>query len=280
MIIDAHCHAWRQWPYQPPVPDPHSRARVEHLLWEMDQAGVGRAVLISAAIDGNPDNHDYTSACALDAPQRLVAFPDVDCRWHATHQTPGAANRLRTVLRTFNPVGFTYYLDEAADPAWLLSPDGLAFFAVADEAGVIVSVACGARQLPTIGALARRFPRTPFLVHHLGRVKARPSDSEGLRALLQLASIPNAYIKLSGFGFAQENGWDFPCASSLELVRAMYGSFDASHLCWGSDYPVSQKYLTYRQSLEIVRTHCSFISADDMHKVLGANMAKLLERSR
>ena len=131
-----------------------------------------------------------------------------------------------------------------------------------------------------IGALAQRFARTPFLVHHLGRVTARPSDTEGLRALLQLASIPNVYIKLSGFGFAQEDGWDFPCTSSLELVRAIYANFDADRLCWGSDYPVSQRYMTYRQSLEIVRTHCSFISGNDMQKVLGGNMKALLERGR
>ena len=280
MIIDAHCHAWHHWPYLPAVPDPLSRARVERLLWEMDQAGVERAVLISAAIDGNPDNYAYTRSCASAVSERLVAFPDVDCRWHATHQTPGAAQRLRSVLRQFDPVGFTHYLDEAADPAWLLSPDGMAFFAVADEARVIVSLACGACQLPTVGALAQRFARTPFLVHHLGRVTARPSDTEGLRALLQLASIPNVYIKLSGFGFAQEDGWDFPCTSALELVRAIYANFDVDRLCWGSDYPVSQRYMTYRQSLETVRTHCSFISGNDMQKVLGGNMKALLERGR
>ena len=38
--------------------------------------------------------------------------------------------------------------------------------------------------------------------------------------------------------------------------------------------------MTYRQSLEIVRTHCSFISGNDMQKVLGGNMKALLERGR
>jgi len=280
MIIDAHCHAWQLWPYQPAVPDPQSRASVERLMWEMDQAGVERAVLISAAIDGNPDNYLYTRACALAASQRLIAFPDVDCRWHATHQTPGAAERLRVILRMYDPVGFTHYLDETADPKWLLSPDGLAFFSVADEERVIVSLACGAGQLATVGALAQRYPGTPFLVHHLGRIKARPLDSESLRSLIRLASIPNIYIKLSGFGFAQDDGWDFPCTSSLDLVRAVYANFDISRLCWGSDYPVSQRYMTYRQSLEIVRTHCDFIHSDDMRKVLGGNMQSLLERGK
>ena len=83
MIIDSHCHAWERWPYQPAVPDPHSRARAERLLWEMDQAGVEQAVLISATIGGNDDNAAYTNSCAQGSVGRLIAFPDVDCRWHA-----------------------------------------------------------------------------------------------------------------------------------------------------------------------------------------------------
>ena len=35
MIFDGHCHAWENWPYQPAVPDPQSRARAEQLLYEM-----------------------------------------------------------------------------------------------------------------------------------------------------------------------------------------------------------------------------------------------------
>src|SRR5690348_1260468 len=59
MIVDSHCHAWRTWPYEPPVPDPTSRGMVEQLLWEMDQNGVEKAVVICARIEHNPDNNDY-----------------------------------------------------------------------------------------------------------------------------------------------------------------------------------------------------------------------------
>ena len=277
MIIDAHCHAWQHWPYQPAVPDAQSRATAERLVWEMDQNGVAQAVMIAAAIDHNPDNAAYTGACAQASNGRLLAFPDVDCRWHATHQTPGADNRLRDVARRLNPTGFNHYLHEERDPSWLLSADGLAFFAVANELRLIVSLACGARQMPTACALADRFPETPFLIHHLGRVKAEPLDAEGLQYLLAGASSPNIYVKLSGFGYALKHGWDFPCAPTQAIVKALYEHFGPGRLCWGSDYPVSQRYMTYRQSLEIVRTHCRFIPEDAMQQVLGGTMRKLLQ---
>jgi predicted TIM-barrel fold metal-dependent hydrolase len=206
MIIDAHCHAWEHWPYQPAVPDAHSRASAERLLWEMDQAGVAKGILIAADIDHNPDNNRYAAASARASSGRLFAFPAVDCRWQTTHHTPGADARLRAAATQFDPVGFTHYLHEDRDPAWLLSPDGLAFFAVADELQLIVSLACGPRQMPTICALARRFPDTAFLVHHLGRVKVEPLDVDGMQALLNAAAVPNIYVKLSGFGYALADG--------------------------------------------------------------------------
>ena len=278
MIIDAHCHAWQHWPYQPAVPDTHTRASTQQLLWEMDQAGVARAVLIAADIDHNPDNNGYTAACAQASSGRLLAFPALDCRWQATHHSPGADARLRAVARQFNPAGFTHYLHEDRDPAWLLSPDGLAFFAAADDLQLIVSLACGARQMPTVCALAARFPGTPFLIHHLGRVKVEPFDEDGLQALLHAALTPNIHVKLSGFGYALFDGWNFPCRPTQPLVKALYEQFGASRLCWGSDYPVSQRYMTYRQTLEIVRSHCRFIPDAEMRQVLGGTLQSLLER--
>ncbi|MCI0439347.1 MAG: hypothetical protein L0177_09480, partial [Chloroflexi bacterium] len=78
MIIDSHCHAWRRWPYQPPVPDDESRGRVEQLLFEMDDCGVDEAVVICANINRNPDNNDYIAEEEQKHPSHLHFFPDID----------------------------------------------------------------------------------------------------------------------------------------------------------------------------------------------------------
>ncbi len=90
--------------------------------------------------------------------------------------------------------------------------------------------------------------------------------------------MPNIHVKLSGFGYALPEGWNFPCQPALPIARALYEHYGAQRLCWGSDYPVSQRYMTYRQSLEIVRTHCRFIPDADMQRVLGGSFRALLER--
>ncbi len=81
MILDAHCHTWARWPYQPAVPDPDSRGAAANLVWEMDRAGVERAVIICAAIGENADNNDYAAAQAGRFDGRLVPFADIDSRW-------------------------------------------------------------------------------------------------------------------------------------------------------------------------------------------------------
>lgn len=278
MIIDGHCHAWERWPYDPPVPDPISRGRVDRLEWEMRQHCVARAILISAGIRDNPRNSDYTLSAARESSGDLIAFPDVDCRWSRTHHTAGAATRLRAIVAAQKPVGFAHYMNEKADPSWLVSRDGLAFFEAAAEDDLIVSLSCGPTQMPVVRALAEHFPQTPFLLHHLGWVSAAPAiDHNGLRLVLDGSDRTNIFIKLSGFGYAVADGWDFPCSGAREIARAIHGAYGPERLIWGSDYPVSQRYMTYRQTLEIVRAHCDFIAETDMPAVLGGNMRRLLE---
>jgi predicted TIM-barrel fold metal-dependent hydrolase len=204
-----------------------------------------------------------------------VQFADIDCRWSPTHQTRGAADRLRHAADRYGLVGFTFYLEENADPAWILSPDGLAFFAAAAERDQIVSLACGPHQLATIAKLAQRFPAMPFLLHHLARVRA--DDPAHLPLLLAVARVPNLFVKISGFPHATPRGWDFPCRDVLPIARAIYEHFGPSRMCWGSDYPVIRRALTYRQGIEIVRTHCDFIARDDLPTILGGTLAGLLD---
>ena len=127
MIVDSHCHAWRTWPYVPPVPDPTSRPAVEQLLFEMDECGVQEAVLVAARIDHNPDNNEFVAECVRRFPQRLYQFTDVDCMWTSTYHTPGGADRLAEAVQSFTLRGFTHYVDADDDGTWFFSDDGQGF---------------------------------------------------------------------------------------------------------------------------------------------------------
>lgn len=275
MIIDTHSHAWSRWPYQPPVPDDGQRGRVEQLLYEMNLSGVDQAVLICAQIEHNPENNAYVAEQVARHRERLIQFADVDSAWSTTYHQPGAAGRLLEIIRRFPIRGFTHYLNEHDDGAWLASRDGLEFFALATEHKLIASLSCYPHQQAWLREVARAFPSLPILCHHLGWTRVGAASAENLNQVLESASCQNIYIKISGFAYAAKLEWNFPYHDALELVRAIYDRFGARRLCWG-DYPVVRSFMTYRQALEVFRTHCDFVSEDEKTWILGKTFHGLM----
>jgi predicted TIM-barrel fold metal-dependent hydrolase len=278
-IMDSHCHAWPRWPYQPPVPDDEHRGRVEQLLHEMDLHGVDQALVVCAQIERNPENNAYIAECAARYPGRLHQLADVDSIWSDTHHRPGAADRLRQAADRWPIVGFTHYLGQE-DGSWLHSEEGLAFFGVAAERGLIASIACRPAHQPAIRRVAERFPSVPILCHHLAGVKAHGPSQTKLDQVLASARVPNIYIKLSGFAYCTRVQWDFPYRDTHGVVRALYEHFGPHRMCWGSDYPVVRFYMTYRQALEAFRTHCTFVPEEHKAWILGGTLESLLRRDR
>ncbi len=279
MIIDSHCHAWPRWPYQPPVPD-DGRGAVQQLLWEMDQNGVDRAVLVCARIDRNPENNDYGAACVARHRDRLHQFADVDCRWSPEHHTPGAADRLRALADRIPFEGITHYVEPEND-GWFRSDEGVAFFRAAAERNLIVSLAASPAWQEDIRAIARKFPTLPILCHHLAGIGGWSGGREdGVRRVVASVSEPNIMVKISGFYYGSERPWEYPHSDALWVVRALYEAFGPHRLCWGSDYPVVRRALTYRQSLEAFRTHCTFVAPADRDAILGGTLDAVLRTRR
>jgi L-fuconolactonase len=277
MIVDAHCHAWRFWPYQPPVPDPTSRGTIEQLLFEMDQHGVDQATVVCARIDHNPDNNDYVAECVRRFPDRLHQLADVDCQWTATYHALGAADRLAAAIDRYQLKGFTHYVKSDDDGGWFLSDEGKAFWQVAAERRQIASLALPARLQPVLRQVAEQFPSVPFVCHHLAGARATEvAPYPLLQQILASARQPNIYLKLSGFHYASAVAWGYPYPDCARLIRAVYEHFGPTRLCWGSDYPVVRRAMTYQQALEAFRTHCAFIPPEHQRLILGENLAGLL----
>ena len=278
MIIDSHCHAWATWPYDATVPDGATRGSAAQLEYAMAQNDVDRALIVCAQIEWNPENNAYVAEACRRDPQRLLQLVDLDSRWSAHYHTPGAAGRLQTMLARWSPVGFTHYLRDEDDGGWLTSPDGLALFALAAEAKLLASIHCRPYQQPAIRAVAERFPTVPLLIHHLGHPQSDNADD--LAQIVASARCPNIYLKVSGFYYGTRcSEVGFPANDMQPVVRTLYDVYGPTRMCWGSDFPVVSQFMTYRQSLEIFRSHCSFIPPADQAWILGRTLAQLLENA-
>src|SRR5437764_15495542 len=74
--------------------------------------------------------------------------------------------------------------------------------------------------------------------------------------------------------------WDYPYPEAQELIRQMRNLFGASRLVWGSDMPNVERFCTYRQCVDYVRKHCTFLSDAEKELILGRNAADLMGLDR
>jgi L-fuconolactonase len=275
-LLDSHTHAWRRWPYAPPVPDRDSRGTVEQLLYELDLHEVEQALVVCAAIDHNPDNVEYVAAARDRNPGRLHLIADLDCHWSETYHAAGSADRLRALDDRYHLKGFTHYLEDEND-GWLRTGEADEVFGLAAERGLIVSLGAAPMWQADLRELARRHPSLPVLCHALGVVKsAEGLQGGGLAEVLASAEVPNIYIKVAGLPYCAKRDWDYPWPEVITVLERIFDAYGAHRLCWGSDFPASTRYCTFRQSLEVVATHCPFLSQDDLRLVLGETLRSIL----
>jgi predicted TIM-barrel fold metal-dependent hydrolase len=99
-------------------------------------------------------------------------------------------------------------------------------------------------------ALARRFPRTPFILGHMG---FGPADQEGLEAA---ATLDNFFLETSTGNF-------------LHLKTAVQKA-GVSKIIYGSEFPLSHPWI------EMMKIRKLDLAEDDCDRILGGNIGQLL----
>ena len=91
----------------------------------------------------------------------------------------------------------------------------------------------------------------------------------------------NIYLKFSGYNYVlgEKKRWDFPYSDAMWVYKEAYNNF-GPRMVWGSDFPVVKFSSTYKQTLEVIRSNCEFISDKDKEKILGENLNNLINRSK
>jgi L-fuconolactonase len=92
-------------------------------------------------------------------------------------------------------------------------------------------------------ALAR-VPEETVILNHLGNVQAL--DERYLAAMRRLATLPNLYVKVSGFPTADR-------AFVNELLGFAKDTFSPERLLYASNWPVVELYSTFEENLAVLR---------------------------
>lgn len=273
MIVDAHCHLWRRWPYATPAPADGATTRA--LLDTMAASGVARAAIVAAGIGGgdprtaNPDNNDDVAGVVGEHPGALRMFADVDSRWSRTYHRPGAAGRLEHEVTRLGARGFTHYLADA-DDGWFETAEADAFFSAAERLGLVASLHAPPPWHRAVAGVAQRHPGLTVLLHHQGLAR---SDDE-LEALLALAAHPGIGVKVSGFRYVSAE--EAPYADVRTRLERLARAFGPERLAWGSDWPVSTANHSYADALGFAADALGFLDPSERARVFGGTALSLL----
>lgn len=265
-IIDPHVHIWVNdpafpWPAEKGNPPEDDRS-AEMLLEIMETNGVSQTVLVhpihylwdnsyvTYAVNKYPDKFMGVGRLNPEDP----AAPD-----HASMWMEKGLHGMR-----LSPSG-----DGEND--WFDGPLMVPIFARLESLGVPLLMLTGAKRLPRLAQLMDQHPNLQVCIDHMASV--HPDDAEGRQALLDLARYPQVFVKISHTWTLSHEG--YPWRDTYDQVEAIYQTFGADRIMWGTDWPVCLSKAEYAQALTVVRDEMKFIAPQDLEWVLGKTVLRL-----
>ena len=225
LACDAHCHVFgpgSKFPYASDRAYTPPDAPVEHLRKLHAHLGISRAVIVHASCHGADMSVTLDAIASSGGAYRGVAVvaPGVtDTELERLHK--GGIRAVR-----FN---FVSHLGGAPDLAFVESMLGRV-----GELGWHIVLHLDAEDILTYADLIKRI-RVPFVIDHMGRVKAeRGLDQKPFRMLLDLMRNELAWVKVSGA--ERISSGVRPFRDAIPFAAALIAAAP-DRVLWGSDWP-------------------------------------------
>jgi len=257
----------------------------ELMLAQMTVAGVDHCVLQAGG--GYGAMNDYNAFTQRQYPGKFTGLLNVD------EATADRAETLAEVARAADVLGLRglYYAQDMSRHGYARNVDHDDFrpfwdAIVARKLPVFIELGSApsydrASYLANLAALDRLLARHP--AHRFVLVMGPPvahfapnGTWEFPDDVLATYRRDNLLIEVM-FPITWGGVWDYPYPEAQALIREMRDRFGAGKLVWGSDMPNVERFCTYRQCVDYVRRHCNFLSAAEKDRILGDNVADLLD---
>jgi L-fuconolactonase len=146
--------------------------------------------------------------------------------------------------------------------------------------GLSLDLNLGADTLPAIARLAERLPRLQIVVNHLAnvRIDGRRPPVEWMAGMRALAPHRNVACKISGL-VEGSGGVDGRAPVDLSFYRPVldvaWGTFGGDRLMFGSNWPVSARFASFRTVRSIVADFLADKAPRDRERVMGGNARRV-----
>ena len=259
----------------------------EHVITQMDFAGVDRAVIQHDRVYGRLD--DYLGEAIKKYPERLVALAQVD-EWRGGQ--PDQVERLR---RQVDELGFSglyfstggfFHIDFAMDvndpslePLWELVTDlGIPVHWYASETRR-PRVDVYLRELRDFTKWANAHPHIPcVLTHGLETLRidmTNPKRFELPSEIFDLVGRDGWHIELMLHKMLYDHEFPPYHPEAPMIVRSLVDNLGADKIVWGSDMPSCETVTTYSQSKVLYESRCEFLTQEQREAILGGNLERL-----
>jgi predicted TIM-barrel fold metal-dependent hydrolase len=264
--VDAHSHIWTRDTDAFPLKEGTTKADLapssftaEELLAAARPLGIGRVVLIA-----HHTYYGFDNSYLIDAARRYPGVFRVVGMVDDRLPHPDLAMR-RLLKQQVTGFRITSWL---RGDQWLDGPGMAAMWKCAAETRQAMCCLTDPSYLALVDRMCERFPDTPVVIDHFGRVGIDGTiRDEDLKLLCRLARHKNTHVKISAFyalGKKQP-----PYLDLVPMIRRVHEAFGAERLMWASDNPYQvQPPHTYEASLNLVRDHLDFLTAEQRQQLL------------
>jgi predicted TIM-barrel fold metal-dependent hydrolase len=249
-IIDSQVHVYaantpdRPWHSVPNWPD---HVTGDEMVAAMDAVGVDGAIFVSAF-----SMYRYDASYAVEVrnahPGRFALVKPVD------PSDPAVADIIADWKKTEGTVGIRIRLTHGPER----DPNDPGLDLILREAvrhDFPVNLLCWGK-LDTGTALVDRHPDARFVIDHLGirqphKPPAPPEPWADLPKVLELASHPNAVIKVSGACTLSHAGYPYP--DIWDPLARVFDAWGIDRCLWGTDWTRTTSVVNYEQAVEPFR---------------------------
>jgi L-fuconolactonase len=273
-LIDSHTHVIAtdngRYPTGP-IGGRQSQWSIDHpvdadgLLRALDDAGVGRAVVVQASTVYGHDNR-YLADSVRAHPDRFTGVYSIDA------MAGDAVDRIEH-WQAQGLNGFRLFTTGTTMPGqadWLGHPDSYPAWEYAQAHDIPVCLQMTIDGIPALRRTLERFPRSRVVLDHC----ARPDLADGAPyhrsgQLFELAKFDGVYLKLThrAIGAAGKG------SSTVEdFLAALLGAYGSGRLMWGSNFPAAAGPLPALVSE--AASELSSLAAEDAAEVFGGTVAR------
>jgi predicted TIM-barrel fold metal-dependent hydrolase len=245
------------------------------LLDLMDWVGVDRALIMQHNFHGY--GNEYIASCIRRWPDRFFGACSLD---------PLSYQRNAMLKPLIEEHGFRNFKIELSMDAGIMGlhpglkltdPYLMELWRQLDEHGMTLMLDLGhigepGNQKREILQIVDAFPRLNVSVVHLCYPPADSPTGDPKWAawedMLEMGRHPRIFFDVAWGGLMPDDE-EYPFPRFQEYVRHAVERVGAEKLIWGSDVTGFLKVGTYRQGVDWVRRHCTFLSAEQKALVLG-----------